>query len=153
MTIQIRPEKRLDNVDSQYFTVAASQSVRPGMGIKMASTDTSPATADFPQAQEATANTDDVLAIVDGDAGYSTFTAGQTFSAYLVQGTGVIPVLVGTGNATRGAMAVATTNGFTDAPANGNATTRVFSVGTFMRTGVAGDIVPVLIRARAINKT
>lgn len=153
MTTAVRPEKRVDFLDAQVFTVAAGQTVRPGMGIKIATTDTSPATADYPQAQEAIADTDDAIAIAMGEPGDTAYAAGAQFSAYYVAGGGVLPVLVGTGGATRGVSAVCTSDGFTDVGANGNATTRIFSPGVFLRTGVATDWVPLLVKPRGLNKT
>lgn len=153
MTIAVRPDKRIDYLDSQVFTVAAGQTVRAGMGVKIATTDTAPATADYPQAQEAIADTDDPIAIAYSDNPDETWSAGETFTGILLAGGGVIPVLVGTGGATRGTSAVATTDGFTNAPANGNGTTRIFSPGVFLRTGVATDWVEMLVKPRALNKT
>lgn len=152
MTIKYRPEKRIDGLDSQVFTVAAGQTVRAGMGIKIAATDTSPATADYPQAQEAIADTDDPIAIAYGEPGES-WTAGETFTGILVAGGGMIPVLVGTGGVTRGLSVTATTDGFTNAAANGNGTTRIFSPGVAFATGVVGDFVPMLMKPRALAKT
>jgi hypothetical protein len=153
MAITYRPEKRIDGLDSQIFTVAAGQTVRPGMGIKIASTDTSPATADYPQSQEAIADTDDPIAIAAGEIDDTAYAAAATYSAFLVASGGAIPVLVGTGGATRGVSAVCASDGFTDAPANGNGTTRIFSPGVFLATGVVGDSVPLLVKPRALAKT
>jgi hypothetical protein len=153
MTIARRPEDRRDDLDSQIYTVAAGQTVRAGMGIKVAATDTSPATADYPQAQEAIANTDLVEAIAAGEPGV-TYAAGDQFTGYLMSDGGVIPVMVGTGGVTRGTYICATTNGFTDAPANGNGTTRIFSPGTARAaSSTAGDFVGMLIKPTALAKT
>jgi hypothetical protein len=153
MTIAKRPETRLDGLDSQLFTVAAGQTVRPGMGIKIAATDASPATADYPQAQEAIADTDDPIAIAAGELDATAYAAGEIFTGYLMAGGGVIPILVGTGGITRGLSAVCASDGFTNAPANGNGTTRIFSPGVALATGVVGDGVALLVKPRALAKT
>ena len=153
MTIAYRPEKRIDGLDSQVFTVAAGQTVRPGMGIKIASTDTAPADANYPQAQEAVADTDDPIAIAAGEIDATAYAAGATFTGYLVAGGGMIPILVGTGGVTRGLSVVCASDGFTDAPANGNGTTRVFSPGVAFATGAVGDSVAMLLKPRALAKT
>ncbi len=147
------PAMRTGKGDMQTFTVAAGQSVRFGMGVKVAATDTAPAEAEFPQAQEAIADTDDIKAIAWGNPG-DVFAAGEQFDGYLLtSGSTVLHVLVGTGGATRGSRAVAVSDGFTNAAVNGNATTRIFSPGWFDNAGTAGAIVALNIDPQILNKT
>ena len=67
--------------------------------------------------------------------------AGRPASVLMYGSPGVIPVLVGTGGATRGKFAVRTTDGFTDAAPVGGGTTVQYIRGQFLQTGVAGDYV------------
>ena len=153
MTTAYRPDKRVAGLDFQTFTVASGQTVRAGMGVKMAATDTSPATSEYPQAQEAIADTDLVDAIAYGEPGTS-WTAGQQFPGVIPIGAGVIPIRVGTGGVTRPGHIVPASDGFTNAPANGNGTTRIFSPGTALETSAtAGDFVGMRVRPAVIAKT
>jgi hypothetical protein len=61
-----------------------------------------------------------------------------------LEGCAVVPVLVGTGGATRGAYAVPVANGFADqAIADGTTPRRL--AGKFMQSGPVGDLVGLLI--------
>lgn len=62
----------------------------------------------------------------------------------LLEGSAVVPVLVGTGGATRGAHAVPVADGFTDKTLGGGSTVANVS-GKFMQTGVKGDYVGLLV--------
>jgi hypothetical protein len=62
-------------------------------------------------------------------------------------GNCIMDVTVGTGGATRGTDAITVANGFTDAAANGGGTTSQIIKGRFMQTGVAGDIVGLLMNS------
>mgnify|MGYP001580825832 CR=1 FL=1 len=64
----------------------------------------------------------------------------------LLFGTGIVPVTVGTGGATRGANAITVADGFTNAATHGGGTTAQITYGKFLQTGVAGDIVGLLMQ-------
>lgn len=62
----------------------------------------------------------------------------------VLEGCAVVPVLVGTGGATRGGYAIPVANGFADqAIADGTTPRRL--AGKFLQSGVAGDMVGLLI--------
>lgn len=67
--------------------------------------------------------------------------AGDKVSVALLAGACVIPVLVGTGGATRGKKAKVVANGVADSTPAGAGTTAIQTVGFFTQSGVAGDIV------------
>jgi hypothetical protein len=133
----INPERRLEHADFGRYTVPSGQTVHGGMSLLLDATDTN-GSEDYPNAREATADTSVVFAIANGDPGVS-YAAGAQFDATHVFSV-VQWVKVGTGGATRGSRAVATTDGLTNAAAHGTAT-RVHSPGIFLATGVAGDFV------------
>lgn len=58
--------------------------------------------------------------------------------------SGIVPVLVGTGGATRGEFAIATADGFANQTLGGGTTVRHIA-GKFMQSGVPGDYVGLLI--------
>ncbi|MHA1572659.1 MAG: hypothetical protein ACTSX8_01575 [Alphaproteobacteria bacterium] len=90
--------------------------------------------------QDAGAATD--LAI--GVAAY-TATAGNVVDVYMF-GHAVIPVVVGTGDCTRGTKAVLVADGLTDAAAHDSDGVVNASVyGVFIQSGVAGDTVGLLL--------
>ena len=60
-------------------------------------------------------------------------------------GIGIIPVTVGTGDATRGVDATTVASGFTNAATNGAGTVSQIIKGKFMQSGVANDLVGLLI--------
>jgi len=145
------PERRLKFADFGTYTVPATLTVRAGMPLTLDATDVSPATEDFPNAREAVADTTIVFAIAKGAPGVSYAAAAQFEATHLF--TSVEWVLVGTGGADRGSRAVAAADGLTNAPANGNATTRIHSPGIFLASGVVGDFVPLAIMPCGLNKT
>lgn len=63
----------------------------------------------------------------------------------ILYGHAIVPVLVGTGGATRGVNATTVADGFTNAAANGGGTTSQIIKGQFTESGVAGDIVGMVI--------
>lgn len=87
------------------------------------------------------AGTNDPLAI---GVAYQNSAAGRTASIVLY-GHAVMPVKVGTGGATRGVDATTVADGFTDAATNGTGTVSQIIKGKFLQTGVAGDLVGLLI--------
>lgn len=151
MTTARRPAKDVAGLETQQFTVASGQTVHAGMPIVMAATDTSPATADAPQAQEAVADTTIPIAIAYSDDPDKTWTAGQVFDGLLLSGYGKIPVLVGTNTVTRGSRIVAESDGFKNAPAHGTGS-RIFSPGIALETGAAGDFVSMLLQPMGLSK-
>lgn len=69
--------------------------------------------------------------------------AGAQVQIALLQGSGVIPVLVGTGGATEGEFAVGAADGLTNQTLGGGTTVK-YIAGTFLQTGVAGDFVGLM---------
>lgn len=65
-------------------------------------------------------------------------------------GTGITHVVVGTGGATRGRLAVAVADGHTDVTIADGANVRV-SPGRFLQTGVVGDEVGLLINQTIVT--
>lgn len=111
------------------FTVAAAQTVTEGFRVKFAAADG--------EVQNCGAGEDGI--------GYAlaSATAGQKVSVVL-EGSAVVKVKVGTGGATRGAYAIPVANGLADqAIADGTTPRRL--AGKFMQSGVAGDMVGLLI--------
>ncbi len=88
------------------------------------------------------AGTNDVLAI--GTLERAVTAAGKA-AAVVLYGHAIVPVIVGTGGATRGKDAITAADGFTDAPTNGTGTVSNAIKGKFMQSGVAGDEVGLLI--------
>jgi hypothetical protein len=144
------PERRLSSADFGRYTVPSGQTVRAGMPVTLDATDTN-GSEDYPNAREAVADTTIVIGIAQGDPGTS-YAAGEQFDVTHLF-SNVEWALVGTGGATRGSRAAATSDGFTNAAANGNATTRTHSPGIFLVTGVVGDFVPLAIMPSGLNKT
>jgi hypothetical protein len=141
------PERRLNFADWGRYTVPAGQTVRAGMPIVLDATDTN-GSEDYVNAREATAATSVVFAIAKGDPGTS-YAAGEQFDALHIFSV-VQWARVGTGGATRGSRAVATTDGLTNAAAHGTAA-RVHSPGIFLATGVAGDFVAIGIAPSSLS--
>lgn len=73
---------------------------------------------------------------------------GESVSVATFTSGAVVPVVVGTGGATRGAYAVAVANGLTNQVLGGGTVVRHIA-GVFTQTGVAGDIVGLQIGAFA----
>jgi hypothetical protein len=73
--------------------------------------------------------------------------AGDRVQVLVSEGDAIVKVKVGTGGATRGANAVVVADGVANAAAIVAAgTTLVNVVGTFVQTGVAGDVVGMKFR-------
>jgi hypothetical protein len=83
------------------------------------------------------------MGIFLGDAAVGAYVDVATFT-----GGGVVPVVVGTGGATRGAYAVAVANGMTNQTLGGGTVVRHVA-GTFTQTGVAEELVGLAISAFA----
>jgi hypothetical protein len=152
MTFKYRPQKRINDSDFQQFTVPTGQTVHAGMPIKLNATDAGSGDANRPEAQECTADTDNVIAIAySGDDPAKSWTAGQIFDAVLLGDGATIPVLIGTGGVTRGSSVVATTDGLKNAPAHGTAS-RIYSPGVALETASAGEWAPILVQKVALSK-
>jgi hypothetical protein len=124
-----RAHMKIDNACIQEFTVASGQAATKGYSVKFASADD--------ECQNCGAGEDGI------GIALNTAAAGQKVSV-LLDGLAVVPVVVGTGGATRGAYAVTVANGHTDqAIADGTTVRRLR--GKFMQSGVAGDLVGLLI--------
>lgn len=111
------------------YSVPAGKAVTKGMRVKFSGAD---------DAIENCGAGDNgfAIALENGVAG------GQ--AQVLLEGSAVVPVLVGTGGATRGAHAVPVADGFTDQTVGGGTVVKNVS-GKFMQTGAAGDYVGLLI--------
>lgn len=82
-----------------------------------------------------------------GENGFAIFletkAAGEPVQMALLQGAGVIPVVVGTGGATEGSYATNAADGLTNQTLGGGTTVK-YIAGKFMGNGVATDIVGLL---------
>lgn len=107
------------------FTVKAASSVTVGYAVKLDGTN--------------------VLNCGAGDAAFgialATAAAGEQVEIALAFGGGIVPVKVGTGDATAGLYGAAVADGIANAGALGGGTTLVNIVCLFVQTGVAGDVV------------
>lgn len=133
------------------FKVAASNTVRPGVRVKLAPANAQPTNkALIPTIVESTAATDlNAIGIADGrvDPGFTSFAAGEEVGVWMYGDT-VVKVKVGTGNVTVGFRVAqsSSTNGVTDAPAaNAAGATMTISDGIVFSSGVAGDVVDMLV--------
>ena len=66
-------------------------------------------------------------------------------ASIVMYGSSVVKVLVGTGGATRGKLAVRVSDGFTDSATVGGGTTVQYVRGQFLQSGVVGDTVGMMI--------
>jgi hypothetical protein len=129
----VRPHERLERALVMTFNDTSQPAFTKGTEVKFDTSDT---------LLVATSGAD-VLAI--GVASQAN-AAGRPASIAMY-GTYVIPVLVGTGGATRGKLAVRVSDGFTDAATVGGGTTVQYIHGQFLQSGVAGDLVGLLVGA------
>lgn len=127
----VRPHERLQYALTMPFTDPSMPAFTKGTEVKFGASDTLLA---------ATSGSDPLAigVIVQGNA------AGRPASVALY-GHAIIPVVVGTGGATRGVMAVRVADGFTDAATVGGGTTVQYIRGQFLQSGVVGDTVGMLI--------
>lgn len=114
------------------YTVAAGQTATLGMGVLLSGADDAVATAG--------ANSD--LCV-----GIALTTAAAAARVDVIHFAPIVPVLVGTGGATRGAKAMILADGFADAPAHAAGNTVRSIYGIFMQSGVAGDRVGMMLCA------
>jgi hypothetical protein len=130
----VRPFIRTQDALCRPFDVAASNTVRKGMPVKLSSG----------KVVEATAVTDNIIGIAR-DAGDAAGTSGLKQIGVYMHG-GIVPALVGTGGATDGVAqrASASGDGITDATTGGG-TGKIVEVGIAVIGGtgaaVAGDII------------
>lgn len=75
---------------------------------------------------------------------YSPSVAGRDAQIVML-GNVVLPVTVGTGGATRGVHAVVVADGYTDAATASGGTVAQYITGKFLQTGVAGDLVGLML--------
>lgn len=130
----VRADRQLEHALIVSRTVEASQTVAVGRVVKDGNADH--------ECQHAGANESGygVVYVLGKLAG----AAGDRVQVALLAGPVVIPVLVGTGGATRGARAVVVADGLTDGTPAAAGGTLKGSPGTFTQSGVAGDIVGLL---------
>ncbi len=93
-------------------------------------------------------------AILAGDECTNASTNGKVVGVFLktvaagsladIATSGVVPVKVGTGGATQGEFAIHTTDGWTDQTLGGGSTVKYIG-GRFTQTGIAGDVVGMLV--------
>ncbi len=136
----VRPDRILQNAIQQRFTVAAGQTVAIGRVVKQI---TNEDTCQVAGAGEIGCG---VVISMGGNTAVTAGAAGD-FVMVALFGYAVIPMLVGTGGATFGVMQQCVTDGVTDVTPNGAPTTGVLvaSAGLAMQTGVAADVIGVLV--------
>jgi hypothetical protein len=128
MASPIRPHERLEFALIMNFSDTSQPAFSKGDEVKFNSSDT---------LLTATSGSD-AAAIGIAVAGNL---AGRTANIAMYGSPAIVPVTVGTGGATRGALAVRNSTGFTDAASVGGGTTAQYIRGQFTQTGVAGDVV------------
>lgn len=127
----VRPHERLNGALVMQFDDSSQPAFTRGSEVKFNGSDT--------LLQAAGANDPLAIGVI-----YQGNAAGRTAHVVLY-GHSVMPVKVGTGGATRGVDATTVADGFTDAAANGGGSTSQIIKGKFLQTGVAGDLVGLLI--------
>jgi hypothetical protein len=122
--------RKTDFATIMRFTVASGQTATKGKPVLLSGSDD--------EIDDAGADSDLAVGIA-----LETKAAGKECDVYLFGP--VVPVLVGTGGATRGTKAVIVADGFTNAPAhNSDGTGNQAVYGIFMQTGAAGDLVGMI---------
>lgn len=115
-----------------YTIQAAASAVSVGMPLKLG-----------------TAETDVLLAGANEKAiaiALESGVAGDRINVVML-GSAIVPVKVGTGGATHGEHAICAADGATNQTLGGGTTVK-YILGTFLQTGVVGDIVGLLISGR-----
>ena len=126
-----RPDRDLRNAIIVTRTVETSQTVAVGRVVKDGNAD-----------HECQHTTDGVKAIgVVTALGKLAGAAGDKVDVCLLAGAAVVPVLVGTGGATRGYFAKVVSDGVTDAAESVTTPAAMDVVGYFTQSGSAGDYV------------
>ena len=124
----IRAHENLTNAQTETYTVATAAAARGMLGTFAAADD---------QVQPGTAGGDGHCVFLEAAA------VGAATTVVLLAGASVVPVLVGTGGATRGKRATFVANGFTDITPGGG-TVAKYTHGIFLQSGVAGDFVGMI---------
>lgn len=132
----VRPSKILDEATYKSLEVAPAKTVTKGYRVKHSGADNliencGAGELGIGEALDDGAAGDKVRVILDG---------------------AVVPVVVGTGGATRGALAKSVADGMTDATAVAAGTTLMHSPGIFLESGVAGDQVGLIKSPRTITE-
>lgn len=132
MASPIRPHERLDKALIMTFSDAAQPTFATrGAPVKFNGSDTLLAAC--------SANDPLMIGYV-----YATSVTPRDVSVVML-GSAVMPVTVGTGGATRGVHAVVVADGYTDAATASGGTVAQYIAGKFLQTGVAGDVVGLMI--------
>lgn len=126
----VRPHERLNNALIMQFADSSQPAFTKGTEVKFNGSDT---------LLVATSGSDPLAIGVI----YAANLAGRPASV-VMYGDKVMPVLVGTGGATRGVQAVRVSDGFTDAATVGGGTTVQYIKGQFLQSGVVGDTVGLM---------
>lgn len=133
-----RPDQNLQRATIVYKTVAAGQSVVAGRPVKLVTDDD---TCQHSGAGEAAFG----IAIEAG-------AAAAKVGIVLCGGGGIVPVLVGTGGATRDQAVIVVADGVTNSGTLGAGTVLKNIIGYFTQTGVAGDFVGMVpLRSASVS--
>ncbi len=133
----VRPLDMTSHALVKTYTVAATKTVTKGMGVIFSGADDA---IDVSGANGIAFGT----ALESGVAGDKVRVA--------LHGYAIIPVLVGTGGATRGVHAIMAADGYTD-KVFGTGATVYYAAGRFMQSGVATDYVGLLLGGYAAGAT
>jgi len=125
-----RTHRFLQNACIRTFKVETSGDVTLGRPVKFGNADD--------EVENASTNEKSI-----GTAYLSETTDGARVQV-VMHGHSIVPVLVGTGGATRGEYAIATTDGYTNQTLGGGTTVK-YIAGQFLQSGVAGDYVGMQI--------
>lgn len=125
----VRPDDLTSKAIIKTYTVAASQTATKGLGVILSGADDT--------VDDAGANGEAIGIALQTKA------AGEQVEVALL-GYAIVPVKVGTGAATRGKYAIMAADGFTDQTLGGGTTVK-YVAGKFMQSGIAGDIVGLLL--------
>jgi hypothetical protein len=132
----VRSDRDLKNITIVYRTVETGQTVAIGRVVKEGNADK--------ECQHAGAADLDYFGVVV-ELGPLAGAAGDKVGIALLAGSGIIPVKVGTGGATRGTFAKIVADGVASFTVNTAAAGTLRPVvGKFTQTGVAGDVVGLI---------
>lgn len=131
-----RPTKKVQNALVVTKAVKAASTVTIGMPVSIdTATDT---VLDATSGQNA-------FGIAAGPGNFGdTLSAGAMVQVYMLTGGAIVPVKVGTTNATQGGYAEVGTTGAVDRTLGGGTTVR-YILGKFAETGVSGDFVGLIV--------
>lgn len=132
-----RADRFMINALIREYTVEAAATVTVGKRVKFGTSDTT--------VEDCGANENGIgIAVEYHNTVNETAGAAGTRVGIALDGVAIVPVLVGTGGATRGSFAVTVSDGLTNQTIGGGSTL-VHIAGKFMQTGVVGDIVGMLV--------